>query len=328
MPSYKLIQIIGLTSLLILLLMGCAPNQQQDQPASSAEEVDESELEYAQAYAEQMDVDLVEADRRLQLETSVEGLYERLTEQEGDTFGGLWIEHEPEYRIVVLFTRDGEETIRPYIEGGPLGNDIEVRPAKATYVELLAAQEQVLPLLGKLEPVVSISMNTPKNRVDLGVTNCAKFDVALEGANETLPDHVTVLDLTFSSCDNTEGSSVAADIEDIEDPLSGTRWQLLAFADGTLTEQPEMWVEFKNGGLSIEGGCNSVGGSYELNDEQITMGLSKTTGVDCSQEKPGANEIESEFFTALRTFESYTISDDELRIRYADGELLLRRLVD
>lgn len=217
-------------------LVACGTQADEHTEAFTAEEVDE----HIKVYAEQMDVDVVEADCRLQLETSVEGLYERLTEEERDTFGGLWIEHEPEYRIVVRFTRDGEERIGPYIEGGPLADDaadasvrIEVRPAEATYVELLAAQEEVLPLLSKLEPVVSISMNTPENRVDLGVTNCAKFDAALQEANETLPDHVTVLNSTFSSCDETEGSSVAADIEDIEDiedPLSGTRWQLLAAA--------------------------------------------------------------------------------------------------
>ena len=115
---------------------------------------------------------------------------------------------------------------------------------------------------------------------------------------------------------------------EIEDPLSGTRWQLLAFADEALPEQAQMSVQFQNGDVSIRGGCNSVGGSYELNKNQITVGLSKTTEVDCSKEKPGANEIESAFFTALQTFESYTIKDDELRIRYAEGELLLRRLVD
>ncbi len=50
--------------------------------------------------------------------------------------------------------------------------------------------------------------------------------------------------------------------------------------------------------------------------------------MDCSEEKPGVNEIENAFLTALQTFESYSISHDGLRIRYADGDLLLRRLVD
>ena len=38
---------------------------------------------------------------------------------EKDTFAGLWIQHQPEHRFVVLVTHDGEETIRPYIEGEP-----------------------------------------------------------------------------------------------------------------------------------------------------------------------------------------------------------------
>ncbi len=71
-------------------------------------------------YAKDQDVPLEEAVRRLQLQESVGKLGAELEANERDTFAGLWIEHEPEYRVVAAFTRDGEETIRPYVEGGLL----------------------------------------------------------------------------------------------------------------------------------------------------------------------------------------------------------------
>ncbi len=76
--------------------------------------------------------------RRLQLQESVGKLGAELEANERDTFAGLWIEHEPEYRVVAAFTRDGEETIRPYVEGGLL----EDSEASATLAELQEAQER------------------------------------------------------------------------------------------------------------------------------------------------------------------------------------------
>ena len=46
---------------------------------------------------------------------------------EQPTFGGLWIQHKPEFKAVVAFTRDGEETVRPYIQGTSLADMVEVR---------------------------------------------------------------------------------------------------------------------------------------------------------------------------------------------------------
>jgi hypothetical protein len=52
-----------------------------------------------------------------------------LEQNEGGTFAGLWIQHEPAYRVRVAFNRDGEETIRPYVGGTPLAGLIKVRAA-------------------------------------------------------------------------------------------------------------------------------------------------------------------------------------------------------
>jgi hypothetical protein len=41
---------------------------------------------------------------------------------------------------------------------------------------------------------------------------------------------------------------------------------------------------------------------------------------------PGINEIEDAFSNTMPTFESYTIEGDRLRVRYADGKLLFRRV--
>ena len=113
------------------------------------------------------------------------------------------------------------------------------------------------------------------------------------------------------------------------DPLDGTRWELMAFESeaGTpaIPEQPMLFIAFNRGELSLQGGCNAVSGHYQIENNRITITFVETTMVDCSDLLPGINEIEDAFVNAMPTFESYTIEDNWLRIRYVDGELLFRR---
>ena len=90
-------------------------------------------------YAEQFGVELQEAVNRLMLQEPAGKLGATLEEHEGDTFADLWIQHEPEFVIVVAFTRNGDETVRRYIQGGPLEELVKVRHADATLRELMEA---------------------------------------------------------------------------------------------------------------------------------------------------------------------------------------------
>jgi heat shock protein HslJ len=114
------------------------------------------------------------------------------------------------------------------------------------------------------------------------------------------------------------------------DPLDGTRWELVAFESEARTpgipEQPRLFIAFIRGELSLQGGCNAVSGHYRIENTRVTITFVEATQVDCSDSMPGINEIENAFSNAMPTFESYTIEGDQLRIRYADGELLFRRV--
>jgi hypothetical protein len=89
----------------------------------------------AAAYAERFGVSAQEGARRLQLQDAVDALNARLTEEQAATFAGLSIEHTPEFRVVARFTRNGEETIRPYLTPA-LAQVVEVQPARFTLQQL------------------------------------------------------------------------------------------------------------------------------------------------------------------------------------------------
>src|SRR5258708_22490417 len=125
--------------------------------------------------AQALGISVTEAVARLQDQGAVGSLGARLEQAEADTFAGLWIQQTPEYRVVVAFTRDGQQTIRLYVAGTSLENVIEVRTAAVTLAALKAEQAQahalVAALVMTLGLAVDSSINVQANQVELTVTD-------------------------------------------------------------------------------------------------------------------------------------------------------------
>ena len=167
----------------------------------------EALLSDAQSYAADFGVGLDEAVRRLGLQDQIGELNAELAAKERDTFAGLWLEHTPQFQVVVLFTRSGEETIRSYIENGPLADIFAVRTAEATLAELENAQAAAVRAVRDLEIPVNSLTNVRENRVELWVTDPAQFHAALREANIRLPDHVQVVKVDTLASPESDGGS-------------------------------------------------------------------------------------------------------------------------
>jgi hypothetical protein len=85
-------------------------------PVATAEErpMSPSRSRALQSYAEAYGVTIEEAERRQSNRWEIVELSTRLKADEAETFGGLYIEHSPAYRVVVLFTRDAAATLARY----------------------------------------------------------------------------------------------------------------------------------------------------------------------------------------------------------------------
>jgi hypothetical protein len=186
--------VIMVVIMLMLSVAGCG-RITASSPVSSADDpsVEDALARDAESYASEYNVDLEEALRRLQLQDLIGELNAELAAQEGDTFAGLWIEHTPEFRVWVRFTRDGEDTIRPYIADGPLAGIVEVRGASASLAQLEAAQAALSSVLSDLEVDVSHGLNVAENRVELFVADRAQFKCLLREAGIQLPNHVELV---------------------------------------------------------------------------------------------------------------------------------------
>ncbi|MBN1180301.1 MAG: hypothetical protein JXD18_13900, partial [Anaerolineae bacterium] len=149
----------------------------------------------AESYAEAHDVPLDEAIRRLKQQDPVGELNAVLQEQETGVFGGLWIQHEPEHKVIVLVTGDAadRERIRHrYVQGGPLEETVEIREAQATLAELETAQAETLRILEEIGSRADTGVDVRENCVSLYVADSDALLEEIDAAGLALPDHVCI----------------------------------------------------------------------------------------------------------------------------------------
>ncbi len=96
----------------------------------------------AQYYASDFGVSVDEAVCRLSLQGKVGPLGVALRSGEPDTYGGLWIHHEPDFGVTVLFTENPEATLAPYVVDHPLEGITKARKAEASLRYLEQAQNR------------------------------------------------------------------------------------------------------------------------------------------------------------------------------------------
>lgn len=205
----------------------------------------------AAVFATQIGISVEDAVQRLSQQEAIGALGERLEQQEAATFAGLWIQQTPRYRVVVAFTRDGEQTITRYVADTPLAELIEVRAASVTLADLQAEQRALHDLLTRLGMPFSSGIDVQDNQITLYVTDQAQFEAALQAANATLPPHVVA--------------------ETVYEPLRAPPIALTPVPDVYFPQLnigggPYMAAQFK-GVLVVEDGC------LRVRSEQENVGL-------------------------------------------------------
>ncbi len=249
----RLCTVLIWTGVAIALLAGCRTERgTQHVGALPTSTPSEALLRDAGAYAEQFGVTVQDALQRLGYQDDIGNLSATLQTNEADTFGGLWIEHEPDYRVVVLFTRRGERTIRPYLADKPYAHLVEVRRARYTLAELETIYAQTTRELAKLDFGANVLLDVSVNRVKITVGDREWFESELRRAGVRLPDGV---ELTVI-----EGGSTARDKDLLlTPPVPG-----IAFPRQEPTEGFRVAMEAALAGtLQLEEGCLRVRSLHE-----------------------------------------------------------------
>ena len=150
----------------------------------------------AAAFAEAEGLSLEEAVRRLAFQATIGDIQPALMAGLPETYAGLWIEHQPQYRIVIALTEGDIGTVQSYIAGNDWADYVEVQPATYSLAELTAAQEQASRIANQLDLALSSAVDVKKNRVALIVGNPELFQADLVAAGLSLPEAVTVVPIS------------------------------------------------------------------------------------------------------------------------------------
>ena len=148
--TFTLPRALALGTVTLLLTLVASPSIAiEDRPSSDpVATADEALLEDATWYAGEFSVPVAEAARRLTLQLEVGRLGVAVRETAPDQYAGGWIEHTPEYRLVLRFTggSDGLDAVYALIAGAPVPVHV-VTGAPHSLPELLDGLERIGPRL-------------------------------------------------------------------------------------------------------------------------------------------------------------------------------------
>lgn len=175
--------------------VGSSQNDPADPDATPHVQTEQEAMESdAQHYADAFGIELDEAIRRLELQGRLLDQPLALEQNEADRFGGIFWEHEPEYRLVVMMTDGDEEAVREYFDDPDLLEILEVREVEYTQDELRETQREYTELLHELGIRVSSSTMIQDNRVEIYHADPSIVEDALASAGEELPEHVVIIE--------------------------------------------------------------------------------------------------------------------------------------
>ena len=192
----------------------------------------------AEGYAAHHGVSLEEAQNRFTLQRLAGELNAVLSDREGRTFAGLWIEHTPQFRVVVQFTRDAQETIARHIQNDDLAEVLEVRMADVSLAELREAQSAAMEAIGSANIPIESGIDIKAGRVKIYVAERDRLDDEIERGKVTLPDNVDLVTVPAMGQNDADG------------PESSTGPHFLQ-----LREQSTVMEALHVGELVLENGC-------------------------------------------------------------------------
>jgi hypothetical protein len=147
----------------------------------------------AASYAEAEGIPLEDAVRRLEFQETIGEIQPALMADLSDSYGGLWIEHQPEYRIVIALTEGDRSTIASYIEGKAWVEFVEVREVQYSMEELQQAHAVASSAAHAVNVSITSLVDIVNNRVEVIVGNPDLLMADLEAASITLPESVIIV---------------------------------------------------------------------------------------------------------------------------------------
>jgi len=110
----------------------------------------------------------------------------------------------------------------------------------------------------------------------------------------------------------------------VEDPLNGTSWVLVGYGLAAPLPGTQITATFEDGNVGGSSGCNTYGGSYEVDGQNISLGNIFWTEMACLDPE-GIMQQEQTYLEYLSGVTTFRVSHGQLQMTRPDGETLTFR---
>lgn len=190
MKNYS-IKILGILVLCMATILSSTLIANAQLPPQNSNIVTNAQMLNARTYATMFNVSEEEALRRLNLQNVIGNLNTDLLDNMPDNFSGLWLEHTPEFKVVIRAKTHLD--ISPLLVGRSIGELIEYRESRASFRDFEDAREQAAETLDALNIKAHSAINFYEDRVEIYVMNKLQVEDLLQKGQRQLPDLVTIV---------------------------------------------------------------------------------------------------------------------------------------
>jgi hypothetical protein len=167
---------------------------------AALEEAAKKGPEYLEAtlYASHNHISLEEALAILRVQQSFPSgiLEEKLVRRESAVYAGLWFQNDPEFKIVIAFTRDAEATFEKYYspELEPYLPYVEIRTVQYTLADLLHTRQELSSKLRELGIPNDSCIYVQYNNIEIRVSESmhSQIEEAVQAGKLVVPECVKI----------------------------------------------------------------------------------------------------------------------------------------
>lgn len=161
---------------------------------SSAQSVQDTDDMAAVYLARDLGISTEEARRRLDLQSLAGDFQAEVASMAPEVFGGLYIENEPEPKVVLLMTDGGREHVTALLTGrfSPLASVVHVQHVGRSMRELEGLVEESAAMLAALDQQASFDIDVKANAAVIISENPDDLVERLSASGHDLPDGVQI----------------------------------------------------------------------------------------------------------------------------------------
>jgi len=146
------------------------------------------------SYAERYNITPEIAIERFEILQTLIGLDTYLKNNESEIYGRLYIRHSPGFRIVTLFTGNGEETVKSYLPD-ELFEYIEIQNVSISYSSLVQTRTWITETLNNLEIITESYIDIRENSIVVHVMDLSRIDTAVQENELKIPEYVKIVEV-------------------------------------------------------------------------------------------------------------------------------------